>query len=115
MGYDVHITRADDWFKSKYKPIMLEEWLSLVDQDTEMRFDGIAEAVVSGGVLRVEGEGLSVWTAYSKHGEGGNMAWFDFAEGRVVVKNPDDEILAKMKQIAQVFNARVVGDDGETY
>ena len=36
-------------------------------------------------ILRLENEGLSVWTAYSRHSENG-MAWFSFHEGNVVVK-----------------------------
>jgi len=31
------------------------------------------------------------------------------------VKNPDDEILGKMKRIASALQARVLGDDGEGY
>ena len=64
--------------------------------------------------LRLENEGLSVWTAYSRHSENG-MAWFSFHEGNVVVKNPDPEILQKMRLLAQVLSAKVQGDDGEFY
>jgi hypothetical protein len=31
------------------------------------------------------------------------------------VKNPDDEIRDKMKEIARALGARVVGDEGEEY
>jgi hypothetical protein len=31
------------------------------------------------------------------------------------MKNPDDEILRKMKQVASSFAANVVGDEGEQY
>lgn len=64
--------------------------------------------------LRLENEGLSVWTAYSRHSENG-MAWFSFHEGNVVVKNPDPEILQKMRLLAQALSAKVQGDDGEFY
>jgi hypothetical protein len=43
------------------------------------------------------------------------MAWFDFQDGDVVVKNPDEEILKKMWLIAQALGAKVQGDDGEIY
>lgn len=116
MGYDVHITRADDWTDSANAPVALAEWLSYVAGDPEMRLDGVAVAHVAGQqALAYESAGLAVWIAYSGHDVGGNRAWFDWYEGRVVVKNPDAEILDKMKRIAAALGARVVGDDDESY
>jgi hypothetical protein len=60
-------------------------------------------------------QGLAVWTAYSRHDESGNKAWFLCREGYVTVKNPDEEILRKMWSIAQDLSAKVQGDDGEIY
>lgn len=114
MGYEVHITRANDWTASESNPISLEEWVAYVDSDPEMRFDTAAEATVpTGESLRYENGGLAVWTAYPSHGVGGNMAWFDHREGRIVVKDPDDEIRRKMYAIAVQLGAHVQGDEGE--
>jgi hypothetical protein len=66
-----------------------------------MRLDGYAEAQIPGGVFRIESPGIAVWTAWSRHGQDGNMAWFDQAAGNVNVKNPDVEILRKMWTLAQ--------------
>ena len=89
MGYDVHITRAENWCESDAAPITLDEWSAYVADDPEMRMDGFAEAEASGGnILRVEGEGLAAWLTYSGHGKDGNMAWFDYRRGRIVVKEP---------------------------
>lgn len=115
MGYDLHITRAPHWSESDSYPIALDEWLRYVANDPEMRLDNFAEAEVEGDVLRVESEGLVVWTAYSCHGVGGNMAWFTFWRGCVMVKNPDREIIGKMKRIAEALRAQVIGDEGELY
>ena len=116
MGYDLHITRADEWFENEGLEIDAAEWLAYVESDPEMRLDGYAEASVGEGkVLRYESEGLAVWTTYSGHERDGNMAWFDLRSGNVVVKNPDEEIIAKMCDIAEGLNARVQGDDGELY
>ncbi len=115
MGYDVHITRAADWTQSDEFPISLDEWLGYVARDPEMRLVGCAEAQIGEDILRVESEGLSVWMAYSGHGIGGNMAWFSHGYGMVYVKNPDEEILGKMRQIARQLNANVIGDEGEYY
>jgi hypothetical protein len=116
MGYDIHITRADEWTESKSTPITLDEWKCYVASDPEFRMDNYAEATTpKGDTIRVESEGLSVWMAYSKHGHGGGMAWFDYYDGEIVVKNADEEIRSKMKAIARHLGAKVVGDDGEEY
>jgi hypothetical protein len=56
-----------------------------------------------------------VWTAWSHHGEAGDMAWFDLHHGNVVVKNPDREIRRKMWRLAERLRAKVQGDDREYY
>ena len=115
MGYDVHITRKQRWSDVNGPNIPLAEWMAVVGADPEMRLDGYAETRVGdGSVLRLENEGLSVWTAYSRHSDNG-MAWFSFNAGDVVVKNPDPEILQKMWSLAQALSAKVQGDDGEFY
>ncbi|MFO0950022.1 MAG: hypothetical protein U0835_02500 [Isosphaeraceae bacterium] len=60
-------------------------------------------------------EGLAAWTAYSAHGVGGNMAWFDLFHGRIDVVRPDEEILAKMVEIAKALGAYVVDDLDEVF
>ena len=115
MGYDVHITRATDWTDAESAPITLDEWLAIVHADPDMRLDGFAEVSTPSGALRYKNDGLAVWTKYSGHDDDGNMAWFDYHRGRIVVKNPDEEIRAKMKQLATSLGAKVVGDEGEEY
>ena len=114
MGYDIHITRKQDWFEDEPQ-ISAEEWSAYIASDPSMRLDGYAEASTPDGVLRYENDGLAVWIGYSRHGAGGNMAWFDFRNGDVVIKNPDPEILKKMWSVAQALKAKVQGDEGETY
>ena len=115
MGYDVHITRKAHWFDEEGDEISLEEWTNYVNSSPDMRLDGFAEAETPEGTLRVEREGLSVWLGYSGHEPHGNMAWFDYFEGNIKVKNPDEEILKKMYQIARSLNAKVQGEECEEY
>ncbi|WP_374087915.1 hypothetical protein [Methylomicrobium lacus] len=116
MGYEVHITRKEEWFEEEGPEITIEEWKNYVVSDPKMRLDGFAEATTpDGSILRVESPGLSVWVAYSKHEEYGNMAWFDHYKDRITVKNPDEEILIKMHAIASALEAKVQGDEGEIY
>jgi hypothetical protein len=115
VGYDVHITRKLRWSDLGGAEISLADWIAVVESDPEMRLDGYAETRVGNGVLRLDRGGLAVWIAYSGHEKAGNMAWFDFRQGNVVVKNPDPEILTKMWSLAQRLVAMVQGDEGELY
>src|SRR5690349_18916114 len=72
---------------------------------------GVAEAQSSGGSLRYENPGLAVWRAHPE----GTETWFDCRDGEVVVKSPDDAIIAKMIALAARLGGRVQGDDGELY
>ena len=117
MGYDLHITRQENWFDDdRGRQITLEEWKQYVASDNEMRLDNYAEATTTDGeTIWTACEGLSVWLGYSENGRDGNYAWFNYSRGNIDVKNPDDEIIKKMLQIAAKLNAIVQGDDGEIY
>ncbi|MRU16664.1 hypothetical protein FDP25_14580 [Roseovarius sp. A21] len=82
-----------------------------------MRLDGEARAdLPSGGSLIAEDPTLAVWTTYSgNQPEGGNMAWFHWFEGNVIVKGPDAEIVGKMVRIAESMHAKVHGEEDEKY
>ena len=116
MGYDLHITRAEHWLDGELQPILLEEWKRYVAQDPEFELVESAIAVVEGeGTLEYPNDGLAVGHAFSGHDPSGNQAWFNYQQGYIVVKNPTDEIIRKMKQVAEHLAARVIGDDGESY
>jgi len=117
MGYELHIVRNEEWWDEEIGGgIPLADWSALVDADDTMRMDGFAEVVLpDGSTLRTENEGLAVWTEYAGNEVGGNQAWFDFRDNAIVVKNPDQEVLTKMLEIATSLNAKIVGDDGEEY
>jgi hypothetical protein len=110
MGYDIHITRKANWFDDG-PDIPDSEWQTYVAGDPEMTMTGAAEAALPGSaVLRYENSLLAEWRRPM-----GGTVWFDFRRGRVVVKNPDDETVEKMKQVARALRARVQGDEGEFY
>lgn len=117
MGYDVHITRKKNWFdEDQENEISLSEWKDYVSSDPEMRLDNKAEFTMpSGEVLNMQAEGICVWIAYSGENKNQNHAWFTHNNGKITVKNPDEEILEKMQKIAVAFNAKVQGDEGEYY
>ena len=117
MGYEVHIARNEEWWDEDVGGgISPDEWSEFVASDETMRLDNVAEAnMTDGNVLRYENQGLAVWLNYSAHDESGNKAWFDFRDGCISVKNPDEELLRKMHQSASQLDAMGLGDEGEEY
>jgi hypothetical protein len=117
MGYDIHITRKENWFdENDTNEITLNEWIDYIKSDNEMRLENQATAMNDNGFeVNYKSNGLAVWTSYSKSGLDNNNAWFDLRAGNVTVKNPDEEIRNKIINIANRLNAKVQGDDGETY
>lgn len=112
MGYDLHITRRENWFDTAGPDIALDEWYDLIEVDPELRFTGVAEAELPGGeTLRYESQGLAQWVVHPD----GEFVWFDLRDGNIVVKNPDEPTIAKMQEIAHRLAARVQGDEGEFY
>jgi hypothetical protein len=117
MGFELHITRKEDACDDEPElDIALAEWLAYVAADPEFRLDNFAQVELpDGGMLRTEEEGIAVWTAYSRDGIGQSHAWFTYYKGSVDVKNPDQEIIDKMVDIAEALGARVVDDEGTVY
>ena len=99
MGYDIHITRAEHWANNESLQITINEWLALVQSDSEL---------IS---APENGQGFVVWRGATKYPE----TWFDLLDGNIVTKNPDRATLRKMLGIAVALNAQVQGDDGELY
>jgi hypothetical protein len=117
MGYDLHITRKENWSDDDDSAeISLQEWQSYVQSDGEMEMESTAAGMTRNDeVVEFESEGLAFWRNYSRHGIDGNKAWFLFHNGEIVVKNPDVEIRNKMIAIATSLKAKVQGDEGEIY
>ncbi len=114
MGYDVHITRKENWFdQDKKKSIALKEWINYIQSDKEMEL--VNEAVHQSTQLTYQNSGLAIWTGYSGHGHNHNYAWFDFRNGNIVIKNPDTEIINKVRKIAEQLKASVQGDEGNYF
>jgi len=109
MGYDLHITRRKDWSDDE-PDISLAEWEAYVAGDPELQLTGIAETPTPDGLLQYKNPGLAVWTAHPS-----GQVWFDLRDGGIAVKTPDEVTIEKMVSIARRLNARVQGDDGETY
>ena len=99
MGYELYITRADSCTRSGHALIGADEWLAIVEEDSELRLAGY------------NGPYLALWNGPSKYPD----PWLDWFNGRIYSKNPDDVLIEKMAQIAARLEAKLLGDDGESY
>ena len=99
MGYDAYITRAPHWIDSEGYEIERNEWLDLIESDGELHL-----APEYGQCFAVFGDAAT-----------SSQRWLDWAQGNVFTKNPDETTLRKMLDLAERLNAKVQGDEGETY
>lgn len=98
MGYDFHITRRQSWFDDDGDAISLDEWKTYVSSRRDIKPDP-----------ENPGEDDYIIVTHPEHWP----LWW--RRGEITTKNPDEEAVAKLVQIARELDARVVGDDGEVY
>lgn len=99
MGVEFYITRADFWAENEEAQITPEEWLSLIDSDSELTRDV------------KNGDYHALWPGASSYDE----AWLDWSDGNIYTKWPDTQLYRKMLDIAECLNARIMDDDGHIY
>jgi hypothetical protein len=99
MGVEFHITRAEFWAENEGQQITSNEWLDLVNADSELTLD------------KKNGEFYVVWHGQSAYEE----PWLEWSDGNIYTKWPDTHLYRKMLQIAAALNARVMDDDGTIY
>ncbi|MBK8912383.1 MAG: hypothetical protein IPM61_13760 [Chlorobi bacterium] len=90
-------------------PILLEEWLSIVESDPELQPDyGIGDnpEVPTG----------AIWIADPEHNVDGyqRFFWYSNIQKNINTKNVEsEEVITKMREIANKLNAHVIGEEGE--
>ena len=99
MGYDLHITRADNWMENLGSEILVDEWLALVEADPELQLDPVH----------------GPYAVHWRQTEAAAQSWFDWCEGNVYTTDPDTAAVGKMLALATSLTGRVQGDDGEMY
>lgn len=114
MGYNLHITRQEHWAENENESlqIRLEEWLEYVHNDKELTLNKEAYSYTQKDSDEIfYPPGFAEWKG-NNNLEG---VWFDYSDGEIETKNPEQETIKKMKQIAKELNAKLMGDDGEIY
>jgi len=105
MGYEVRITRKAQWFEPHGPRISADEWAAYVDTHSECQWVPRAARnhEPDDVVLVIDSLGLEV----------GRLWWW--RDGSVTTKNPSPELMSYMIEIANALDARLMGDDSETY
>src|SRR4051812_39212729 len=110
MGYELHIIRKTNWEDHEEESVItLDEWFQYVEQDEELeRTDFMEKRLSDESVIRHDTIGFVIWNGYK--GSTYDAVWFDYNNGTVYTKNPDDEIVAKLIDMAHALNGKVQGD-----
>ena len=98
MGYDLHITRKQNWANPQGTFITPEEWVAVIQNDPELTVTG------QNGPYHAD------WSGPGKY-----PCWLDYDRGELFTKYPTNEMIEKMLVIAHRLDARVVGDEDEEY
>lgn len=115
MSYSIHITRAQYTWESEDNPITLEEWVTLVNSDPEMKIINELEGInpLNQEKIVIKLENSAVWI-YEYDGQVCEIP-FVYHSGRISVSAGHDKVIEKMKELAGKISCRVVGDEGEEY
>ncbi|MCC5821796.1 MAG: hypothetical protein LAT64_00750 [Phycisphaerales bacterium] len=105
MGYDLHITRKEDWSDEDGPRISRQEWLTLIECDP---------------VLRIDTENCNrtppnVFTVWDDPDAPDGSYWIDWTEDDVSARHQGKDFIRKLHEIASKLGAIVQGDDGEVY
>lgn len=108
MSYYVTITRKPSPFWKGGPEISEAEWRATAL--AEPGFRAPTEAEKAEVALFTRPTDL-VWTGHPEY----PTVWFDWHQGQIDVKNPDETILAVMARFATRLNARLMGEDGKRF
>jgi len=109
MSYELFITKADYSWEIEDSPIQEAEWLEVANKCAELK--------------------ISMNDCYSRKGDDGQIENYHpwlitslpdnpplwFIDGAINTTNPDIKTIKFMVNLAKRLDAKVIGEDGETY
>lgn len=116
MGYDLYITRKDDWSDVDGQDITLDDWMGYVHLDRSLQVDGARAAAVDPRVASGAKEPSHVlWLDWPDREVGLREAWIWLERGNLVATDADLRFRQKLFLIAVGLEARLMGENGEVY
>ena len=101
MSIYVSITRRPEPLADDGPMISSDEWLAAVDQQEDFR-------LLQGHETAWVGDFARVWSGHSEY-----PVVFDWVDGQIDVKNPDEATVVRMKKLAGGLSAIVISETGE--
>ena len=102
MGYELHLTRAKEWYESDEAPIPLAEWLS---------YAATNPSLVERGCMSSDDTRVPLYAYVCHDGVEVSLTWHG---GRISVKGVRDNAGAlELVTVADDLRARLISDDGE--
>jgi hypothetical protein len=102
MSTYVYVSRRGGLFDDEGPRISEDDWRSHAAKQPDFRQPRGSEA-------QGAGEHARVWMGYD------TPVVFDWSEGQIQVKNPDERIVSRMKTIAAALSANVFSENGELF
>lgn len=116
MGYDLYITRKEDWSDVDGQDITFDDWIAYVTSDKSLRIDAARAAAADPRVASGAKEPSHVaWVDWPDREAGQREAWIWLERGNLVAADADLPFRQKLFLIAVAMNARLMGEDGEVY
>jgi hypothetical protein len=107
LAYDLHITRANEWYESEGNGFSLEELKEYFSGKSGFNYSKVFS--ITGPVtVSIEGD-FFIWAS-----EDAELS-FRYKQGRIIVSGANDDVIEKMKEIAAELCAKVQGDEDEIY
>jgi hypothetical protein len=110
MSYQLHIIRADHWLASESQPIALDEWRALIDRHPGLRPQ--AEAFVRNPIA---GDRIVVPLPEGAAFDFDNQTFYlSYRDGRIT-SSYCDSASPVLRELASLLNAKLQGEEGESY
>ena len=90
MGYDLHITRREDWADRRTPDILLDEWLSYIEHDKELELTNGNNITIGSETQFQNRPGFCEWNSHPTEKSPNTRPWFAFWEGSIDTKNADE-------------------------
>ncbi|MBG6070046.1 hypothetical protein [Micromonospora ureilytica] len=104
MGYELHVTRAAEYYESEEHPIALDEWLAYAER---------SPTLTQGGWIWWDEDRHPFYVFTCGDGSVVSLTWF---EGAIEIKGHfDGDAYREFGGLAEDFQANLQGDDGERY
>lgn len=101
---DAFIARTEKLRDSVLNPITLAEWTAFVESDADLQLRGFRTMVN----LFTNEEHRSSCPGLATLGSGTAQQSFEYALGRILIRRPSENALAKLEQAAKALNAKVI-------